>query len=376
MYLDKQGNKLSFRRGDRILFLQGPAGSFFNRLAMHAKDEGANIFHINFNLGDKFFNPKKNSYDFKGEINEWPNYLENFLKKKKINRVYMLNDCRPYHKNIISTLRNNNLDFYVFEDGYFRPNHLTLEFNGVNANSQFIYFEEKAKKEKIETLRIKNSLYPKLIERILYSVLSVGNSIFFKNYVAYRKIDPFSKLYFEIMNSLVYFIKLFAISSYNPKKKYVLVVMQLNDDTQTKFHSFFKNMEDYLSFVVKKIRANNANQEILIKAHPKDLYHAYKLNRLMKDEKNVFFIYKGDSADYLEAADYVIVNNSTSAIRAIMEGKNIFACGNSAYLKKRYSNISEMEKDLDAFLQYKKNTQQFVNLDKLKISSQIKGKFH
>ena len=242
--------------------------------------------------------------------------------------------------------------------------------------SQFIYFEEKAKKEKIETLRIKNSLYPKLIERILYSVLSVGNSIFFKNYVAYRKIDPFSKLYFEIMNSLVYFIKLFAISSYNPKKKYVLVVMQLNDDTQTKFHSFFKNMEDYLSFVVKKIRANNANQEILIKAHPKDLYHAYKLNRLMKDEKNVFFIYKGDSADYLEAADYVIVNNSTSAIRAIMEGKNIFACGNSAYLKKRYSNISEMEKDLDAFLQYKKNTQQFVNLDKLKISSQIKGKFH
>ena len=54
-------------------------------------------------------------------------------------------------------------------------------------------------------------------------------------------------------------------------------------------------------------------------------------------------------ADYFENANFVIVNNSTSGIQAIEKGQNIFACGNSAYLKKRYLNVNEMENDLDIF---------------------------
>jgi capsule polysaccharide modification protein KpsS len=92
--------------------------------------------------------------------------------------------------------------------------------------------------------------------------------------------------------------------------------------------------------------------------------------------ENVHFIFEGELADHFENANFVIVNNSTSGIQAIEKGKKIFACGNSAYLKKRYLNVNEMENDLDIFLNDHKNMQPFVNLNKLKLSTQIKGKFY
>ena len=62
-------------------------------------------------------------------------------------------------------------------------------------------------------------------------------------------------------------------------------------------------------------------------------------NIYLKDMENVHFIFEGELSDYFENANFVIVNNSTSGIQAIEKGQNIFACGNSAYLKKRYLNV-------------------------------------
>ena len=42
-------------------------------------------------------------------------------------------------------------------------------------------------------------------------------------------------------------------------------------------------MEDYFLFLIKKIRSHRHDQEILVKSHPKDLYHASKLQHLFKD---------------------------------------------------------------------------------------------
>jgi capsular polysaccharide export protein len=376
MYLEQQRNRLNFSKKDKVLFLQGPAGSFFSRFSSYVKEKGAQTFHVNFNLGDKFFNPNKNSFDFKDNISEWPKYLENLILKKRINKIYMLNDCRPYHYNIVPLLKKLNMNFYVFEEGYFRPNHLTLEPIGVNANSKYVYFEQNLYVREIDTISMRKPFLPKFLERAIYSILSLGDKIYFKNYISFRKIDPFSKFYLETMNSIVFFKEKFTKKLYKSKKNYALIALQLNDDTQIKFHSFFENMEDYFLFLIKKIRSHRHDQEILVKSHPKDLYHASKLQHLFKDMENVHFIFEGELSDYFENANFVIVNNSTSGIQAIEKGKNIFACGNSAYLKKRYLNINEMENDLDIFLNDHKKMQPFVNLNKFKLSTQIKGKFY
>ena len=110
----------------------------------------------------------------------------------------------------------------------------------------------------------------------------MGDKIYFKNYISFRKIDPFSKLYFETMNSLVFFKEKITQKLYKSKKNYALIALQLNDDTQIKFHSFFENMEDYFLFLIKKIRSHRHDQEILVKSHPKDLYYASKLQHLVK----------------------------------------------------------------------------------------------
>ena len=54
MYLEQQRKRLNFSKKDKVLFLQGPAGSFFSRFSFYVKEKGAQTFHVNFNLGDKF----------------------------------------------------------------------------------------------------------------------------------------------------------------------------------------------------------------------------------------------------------------------------------------------------------------------------------
>lgn len=376
MYKAQQENRISTYPGLNILFLQGPAGSFFSRLSKFFKKHDVSTYHINFCMGDKFFNRENNSVDFTGKISNWPQFFENYMIKFKINRVYMLNDCRPYHISILPILQKLNIDYYVFEDGYFRPNYITLESKGVNANSDYYIYDNYDYEPTKNRLEISEPKLSKFFERAIYSILSTTDFLFFNSYQNYRNIDPISRGFGLVQN---YFYKL-AESSDLKKLMidggYIYISLQVEDDTQLAFHSFFKSMDRYLSFVLEGIKKLKPNSTVIVKAHPQNLKSAAILEKKYKDSSNIHFIYSGDYADYLDNAEMAIVNNSTSGIKALQSHKPLFCCSNSVYLKKRYQSIKEVESDFIKFLTHSSNSQSFVNLNKLKIATQIEGKFY
>ena len=50
----------------------------------------------------------------------------------------MFGDCRQYHRTAKQVAERNNIRVFAFEEGYIRPNFVTLEENGVNGNSSLI----------------------------------------------------------------------------------------------------------------------------------------------------------------------------------------------------------------------------------------------
>ncbi len=136
MYKDNTSTSL-IGKLRRPLLLQGPIGYFFSNLMEQFIKGGAIPHKINFNGGDRYFTYRnlKNVYDFKGQMNDFGSFLKLFILEKNIDGIVLFGDCRPLHKVAILVAKELGVQTFVFEEGYIRPNYITLEINGVNANS-------------------------------------------------------------------------------------------------------------------------------------------------------------------------------------------------------------------------------------------------
>ena len=125
------------KRGKNILFLQGPMGNFFKRLEKEYLKNNE-TYRIGFNKGDEIFSLKNKFFSYKGNKENWKKYIIEFIKSNSIDLIFLFGDCRFYHKVAIEVASVLNVEVYVFEEGYIRPNFITLEKNGVNGFSSFI----------------------------------------------------------------------------------------------------------------------------------------------------------------------------------------------------------------------------------------------
>jgi len=124
---------LEFYKDKNVLLLQGPRGPFFRRLSEDLKKAGAKVYKINFNGGDWVFYPS--GINFRGKPEEWESFLEKFIEEKNINLVLLFSDIRPIHRTAVRVCKKKGVLVGVFEEGYVRPNHITLEPCGVNGYS-------------------------------------------------------------------------------------------------------------------------------------------------------------------------------------------------------------------------------------------------
>jgi len=137
-FADSQSSDSETERTDSILFLQGPVGPFFSRIAKDFTQRGFTVHKINFNGGDKLFFRGENVVDYEGTPDQWSDYLKTFVEKNGISRIYVFGDCRFYHRIAKHIASSASIGFYVFEEGYVRPNYITLESGGVNGYSQLM----------------------------------------------------------------------------------------------------------------------------------------------------------------------------------------------------------------------------------------------
>ncbi len=120
--------------GRNVLLLQGPVGPFFARFARDLEQAGAVVHTINFNGGDWLFNPRGTVW--RGTMAQWPQWLAAHMAALSIDLVFLFGDCRPIHRAAHEVATRLGIELGVFEEGYLRPDFITLERYGVNGNSR------------------------------------------------------------------------------------------------------------------------------------------------------------------------------------------------------------------------------------------------
>ena len=354
----RQDMSLHSRR--RFLFLQGPHGVFFRRLGDRLARDGFGVERINLNAGDSH-DWGRGGHDFLGTEEEWPLFLDGFIATHNVTDVVLYGDCRPMHHAAHGIAHLRGCAIHVFEEGYIRPDFLTLERDGVNGYSTLPrdpdWFEaEAAALPPAEELpAIPGSFERRLRETIRYYVAMTGGQARFRHYRKHRPMNTSA----EALAWLWKWAKrprdrqrsaaaLKAIGD----GPFFCFPLQLSSDAQIRIHSPFSDMRIAIQYVVRSFARNTApDTKLVVKQHPlaADLVNYERIT--MREARQagvgdrVLYVERANIEDLVTRASGVVTVNSTAATLALRQGTPTKVLGQAVYDIPRITN----QGSLDAF---------------------------
>jgi capsular polysaccharide export protein len=333
----------------RFLFLQGMATWFFARLGVALARRGHEVRRINFNGGDRLFWPQPGAVSYRGDLDDWPAFLARRLPEWGVTDIVLFGDCRPLHIAAINVASARGVTVHVFEEGYLRPNWITLEQRGVNGNSTLprdpTWFRETA----IDTPAWDGGR--PVVDR--FSIRAVNDVLYHATrwillglYPRYR-----SHLLWHPFVEYLGWLRRFALAPLNRRRAaarwrvlahverpYYLFPLQLDSDSQIRVHSPFSGMADALEAVITSFaRQAPPEARLVIKEHPFDVgivnlsRVAGRLAQTLRVADRVAYLERGPLETLIERSRGVVTVNSTSGMLALAAGKPVIALGTSIY---------------------------------------------
>jgi capsular polysaccharide export protein len=361
--------------GKNILLLQGPMGNFFNTLDHKFMHFGANTFRIGLNAGDEFFADANHYTPFKGKVDEWNSFIFHFYKEHSIDMIFSLGDCRFYQSEAIKVAKKNNIEVFIFEEGYIRPNFITLEKNGVNANSSLprerIFYDTLKYKNPIncdnEDIKKIGNTYKYMAKQAIYYYF-FGNIFFFKYpyYKHHRIFFIVTEFFYGIRNYLrkqkYKWQERDAEQLYKTtlSKKYYFVALQTYEDFQVSSHSDYSSIEEFIEEIMISF-SKYAKEEtfLVLKHHPMDRgkknYKKFieSKAKILNISKRVKVIYDLHLPTLLKNAIATVTINSTVGISSLYHKIPTFCTGRSFYDIKGLTTSAEGITLNDFWINYK-----------------------
>jgi len=334
--------------GRVFVMLQGPPGPFFCLLGDRLRALGATVFRINFNGGDRHDWPGEGAIDYRSTLTNWPRFFDHFLRDNSITDVMLFGDCRPMHRAAHGMAKLRNVNIHVFEEGYIRPDWVTMELDGVNGNSTLPrdpqWFLEQARKlPPVEELPpITASFDRRARDAWNYFRAVVVESWRFPHYRLHRPghiiIEGLGwawKLKIRQKRAERRTARTFAALA---GKRYFLFPLQLSSDYQIREHSPFADMRSAAKYVFDSFAMHApADTCLLVKEHPLDAsFASWRLFVEREAEKRglgdrLLHIAGGDLADLAQTSAGMVTVNSTSGTFALAAGVPVKVLGSAIY---------------------------------------------
>jgi len=122
-------------KSKKVLLLQGPVGSFYDRLTRWLQAGGVEVHRVVFQGGDEHDCKLLNPVAYRGALADWPAFLETLMTDLGIDCVVLFGQSRRYHAKARAVALVQKIHVVVLEEGYFRPGFMTMELGGVNGYS-------------------------------------------------------------------------------------------------------------------------------------------------------------------------------------------------------------------------------------------------
>jgi capsule polysaccharide modification protein KpsS len=267
--------------GRHLLLLQGPAGPFFARVAEQLRAAGARVSKVNFNGGEDFYYRGAEVVRFAQPLEAWPVFFEQLVRERAIHAVVLFGDCRPLHRAAIERARALGVDVFVFEEGYLRPDFVTLEKDGVNGHSNIPrdprhYDDIELAPESSPRLPIRHAFIKSALHTICYASATALARDRYPHYRHHRDIRPIAQAGLWLRGTVRRAVHTLRDRELTRRLEgqdmppYFFVPLQVHLDSQLR-HSPYATINQFIREVVNEF-AEHAPKDhsLLFKLHPMD----------------------------------------------------------------------------------------------------------
>ena len=274
-------NKIGSVKGKNVLFLQGPMGYFFSKLEKRFKEEGAQTYKIGFNFADYFFSLDSSYTPYRDTPDAWPDFIKLYLLDQKIEMIFLFGDCRYYQVMTAEAAQVLSIELFVFEEGYIRPDYITLERSGVNNYSMLSQDPDFYHNITLHDLPEPQKTYASQTQMVVsVSAYYLLANLFSWRYPHYRHHRNFSAIrefgyglrsiirkYYYVFRERQEIEKITTIYA----KKYFFVPLQTHNDFQILQHSGYGSIEKFIIEVLESFYYHSESSQMLVfKHHPVD----------------------------------------------------------------------------------------------------------
>ncbi|WP_240810558.1 capsule biosynthesis protein [Formicincola oecophyllae] len=332
----------------RFLLLQGLQGPFFQSLGSALRKAGHCVWKVNFNGGDWLFWRLGGNIEYRGNEKRWRFHCRQIIKRHHITDVVLFGDCRPLHRIAVKLCKQMGVRVHVFEEGYIRPDWVTLENHGVNANSSLPrdpawYLQEAAKlPPRRAHHRVPSSFLRRALEGVAYNTADLVTRPLYPGWKDYRPWHPLQ----EGVGWLRRLSRRKKVQQQSEKvfdhlsagMPYMLFPLQLDADAQIRLHSGFTGMTPAIEQVIRSFASYApTHMHLVIKEHPLD-NGLRNWENIIQDvarqhhvEGRVHFMGIGDIERLVTGAEGVVTVNSTVGTLALHRGIPVHAMGRAVY---------------------------------------------
>ncbi|WP_126977053.1 capsule biosynthesis protein [Frigidibacter oleivorans] len=349
--------------GRCFLFLQGPHGPFFDRLAAMLRRAGCRCLRVGFNRGDEWFWPDRGSYvPYRGPAGDWPAALRAIIAAQEVTDLVVYGDTRPVHAAALQVARDLGLTVHVFEEGYLRPYWITYERGGANGHSRLMGMSVATMRAALEQSQMEMPEAPArwgdMRHHVFYGAL-YHFFVLFRNgrYAGFRPHRSIGvgaefrlhlrRLVLMPLHALERMLETWRIRQGG--FPYHLVLMQLEHDASFREHGPFARMGDFIETVLDGFaRGAPGHHHLVFKAHPLEDGRAplvadiRRMARAMGVAERVHFVRGGKLASLLNNARSAVTVNSTAAQQVLWRGLPLKALGRAVYSQPEFCSPQPM----------------------------------
>ncbi len=373
--MTKTSTKKSF------LLLQGVATPFFPELGKALESAGHTVLKVNFCGGDllsgRFFSTTMKHINYGGGLKGLDAFYITLFDEHNITDILLFGDTRPVHTPAVQLAKQSNINIHVFEEGYFRPNLITLDEGGVNAYSSLSkdpeFYQRYASNNRNNNhsiSKIGGGLAIRAWHDIRYHAATLLLKHQFPHYQSHRP-ERASKEYWgwiKRLPSLFFYYndksKQQITALLKTQKPFYLLPLQLDGDSQMRVHSPIKSVSELIDTTLKSFSAHApSNSVLVIKNHPLDPWfvnYPRLINKLAAQvgisKEQIIYLESGDLNALLKHAKGTVLVNSTVGTSALQVGCPVIALGSAIYdmegltfqgsLDKFWRQASPPDKDL------------------------------
>ena len=332
-----------------FLFGQGNATPFYLRLGQAAVAAGHGVARLNLCGGDRFFWGGWNAWDYGGRSDDYGAFVADILRRSGASDLVVCNDCRPCNAVTLAEARRQGLAVHVFEEGYLRPNWITLERDGLNGNSRLpddpAWYHAAARALPAEETIV--AVGSGLSRRVRYDFeWQAANYLYRFRFPHYRTHRPFP-IWAEYATWIPRLTRLKRLKAEAEaavadliarRRRFFLFPLQLDSDSQIRIHSPFGRMRIALEAVLRDFAAQaDAETWLVIKNHPLDnnWVNLQRLTHRLAVEsgvaERVLFLDGGSLPLLLDHAAGVVTVNSTVGLIALARHCPVIALGKAVF---------------------------------------------